>query len=86
MSYTLEIPHIYSVLPIGNDIEIQIRQVSQLNFISITRNSSNSIVTVLGELTETGTYEFVFESYDDLSPIKSALKTDSISLVIRNPE
>ena len=51
---------------------------------SITRDSSESILTVDTTGLAIGTYELVIESYDDNSSVKSALKTDIIQIIVKN--
>ena len=49
---------------------------------SITRDSSESVVAVETADLAIGTHDLVIESYDDNSSVKSALKTDTIQIVV----
>ena len=45
-----------------------------------------SILTVKGSLALPGTHQLIIESYDENSNVKTALKTDIISLVIEQED
>ena len=54
--------------------------------VQISRTSSESILTVdTSELVAGATYDLVIESYDENSSVKSALKTDTIQLIVPEP-
>ena len=81
-SYILEIQDIYSSLPLGNDLLIQLRQTSALDFVTINNSGTKHSITINPQGISTGYYELILESYDGNSSIKSALKTDKIVLEI----
>ena len=82
----IEIPHIYSDLIIGNQLDINLRQVSALDFISMTRDTAMTIVTIDATGIEQGDYELSFESFDAASQTQSTLKTDQILVRVQQPE
>ena len=82
----IEIPHIYSDLIIGNQLDINLRQVSALDFISMARDTAMTIVTIDATGIEQGHYELSFESFDAASQTQSTLKTDQILVRVQQPE
>ena len=64
---SFEIAHIYSELFIGNELEINLRQVSSHSFITMQRDMNKTVVTIEANDVEAGEYEFEFESYDGAS-------------------
>ena len=81
----LNIPHIYSALPIGNTLQINMRQQSgaELSFVSLSNLASLTKVKIDGSnLTNLGDYELVLESFDEANTVQSTLKTDRILISV----
>ena len=72
-------PHIEasSIRPIGNILDIYVRQTSVLS-VKMSRTSTESVLTVETSELVTGTHDLIIESYDRNSKIGSALKIDTI--------
>ena len=69
---TLNIPHIYSALEIGNNLKISMRQRSgaELSFVSLSNLALSTSVTIDGSsLTIIGNYELVLESFDEANTV-----------------
>ena len=84
----ISVAPIYSDMsaPVRTPLEIHVRQTSSLSFVSITRSSTESVLSIDSSgLTAGSTYELVIESYDDLGSVKSALKVDRINIQIVDP-
>ena len=81
---TIPVPNIYSLYLIGNEIAIQLRQKTELSFVSFAVNASTSSSDLIIDAIELppGVYSLAFESYDTNSNVKSALKTDTIEIIV----
>ena len=84
LTSTITVPHIYAdpTKPITNLLAINLRQKSLLNGVTITRDSSESVVIIDSSGLSIGTHDLVIESFDDNSSVKSALKTDLIQITV----
>ena len=81
----MKINDIYSALPIGNELDIYMRQASPtLSFVALTNYSWYWIVVINTMNIELGAYTLKLESYDNNSSVKSTLKTDTILFDIIN--
>ena len=74
----LDITHIYSELTIGTELAINLRQASQLSFVTLVELDGRTQVVIDPSSLDQGEYELVLESYNTLSVAQSALKTDRI--------
>ena len=74
------VPHIFAdpTKPITNILAINLRQTSSLSGVTITRDSSESVVNIDTSALAIGIHDLVFESYDNNSSVQSALKTDTV--------
>ena len=83
----LSVPHIYSEFEIGTTLAINLRQASSqhLNFVSIMEYENSSEVVILPGDQSVGEYDLTLESFNTLSTVKSALKTDGIKITISPP-
>ena len=81
----MKINDIYSALPIGNELDMYMRQASPtLSFVALTNYSWYWIVVINTMNIELGAYTLKLESYDNNSSVKSTLKTDTILFDIIN--
>ena len=76
-------PHIVADLnkPISNEISIYVRETSSLS-VKITRDNYESVLTLDTTELAIGTHDLIIESYDENSSVKSALKTDTILILV----
>ena len=65
----LIVEHIYADpnYPIGNQLEIHLRQTSTLEFIEMDRSASQTTLMINEEGVQPGVYQLVIESFDALS-------------------
>ena len=77
-------PHIFADLtkPITNILSINLRQTSSLSGVTISRDSSESVVSIDTSGLDIGTHDLVIESYDSNNSVESALKTDTVQIVV----
>ena len=79
------VEHIVSSLSITTDLEINLRQQpgKELSFISFVESSDSTQVTIEASLLICdATYELTLESFNSLSTVQAALKTDEITIQI----
>ena len=78
-------PHIFadSTKPITNILSINLRQTSSLSGVTISRDSSESVVSIDTSGLAIGTHDLVIESYDNNSSVQSTLKTDTVQIVVQ---
>ena len=78
-------PHIFadSDKPITNILSINLRQTSSLSGVTISRDSSESVVSIDTSGLAIGTHDLVIESYDNNSSVQSTLKTDTVQIVVQ---
>ena len=79
---TISIERIQPSITIANQQDIKLRQISNLDFITITENASSSDVLIDTTGQSIGEYTLILESFDSLSVAQSALKTDTIAIKI----
>ena len=81
----IEIPDIYAdpLAPISNVLAIRMRQASALPFITVKRYGVKTLIYIENQIAEAGEFQLVLESYDATSTVQSALKTDTINLIIQ---
>ena len=76
------IESIYAELPIGNTLDIKLRQKSgfELGFVTFEEvaTGTNVIIDTIG--LPIGTYTLELESYDDAGGVYTTLKTDKITM------
>ena len=74
-------------MTIGTTLAINLRQaVSQeLEFISFQEMTGATDVIIDGQLPGLGEYTLTLESFNTLSNVKSALKTDKINIIVTEP-
>ena len=77
-------PHIYGdpEKPITNILAINLRQTSSLNGVTISRDSEDSFISIDTSGLAIGTHDLVIESYDNNSSVQSALKTETIQIIV----
>ena len=63
----IEIEHIESVLMVGYQVEINLRQVSTLDFIQMVRSDSSTTIVFDNTSIQAGEYVMIIESFDALS-------------------
>ena len=85
-SQTIYIIKITSYFPITNRLGIKLRQKSTLDFVTIKEKSDADEVVIDTTGQAIGEYTLILESYNTLSVAKSALKTDTIAITIRDTE
>ena len=80
---TIRIPHIYADTskPIGNVLDIKVRQASNLNF-KVFYTDLEAVLKIDPSDLVAGTHDLVIESFDDNSIKKSTLKTDTIQIIV----
>ena len=83
---TIPVPNLYSSFLIGNEIAIQLRQKTELSFVSFAVNASSSDLIIDAIELPPGVYSLTFESYDTNSNVKSALKTDTIEIIVEEKD
>ena len=79
-SLIISVPHIYSALSIGTILKINLRQNSQLSFVTISEHISLTLLHIDTKRVVSGDYDLVLESFNTLSTAKSTLKTDMIKV------
>ena len=86
-STILKIPNIYSAIPIGNQLDINLRQSlgNELSFVTLTEHSGQTIVNIDAKDLQVAEYKLILESFDQNSSVKSTLKTDEITIRIIDP-
>ena len=83
----VSVPHIYSEFTIGTTLAINLRQAAstQHDFVTIEEyGNSNDVIIEPGDQS-VGEYDLTLESFNTLSISKSALKIDTIKIIIRPP-
>lgn len=83
-TFEIDIEPIRALLPIGNELDIRLRQdpTAKLNFVSF--NGYNR-VRIRGRKNMEGIFTLKLESYDNNSRVKSALKKDTIFIIMNGP-
>ena len=78
------IAHIYSEFPIGNTLDIKMRQSAglELEFVSISESADASEIHLDASTVKLGDYTLTLESYDDAGGVYSTLKTDTIVITV----
>ena len=61
------VQHIYSELEIGNELDIYLRQASELSFIDMVRNGRDGTNIYIDSRAETGEHTLIIESFDRAS-------------------
>jgi len=80
---SISVQNIYSAYPIGNTLDVKLRQKpgTELPWVTITQGSP-SVVKLSPVGVSPGTYTLTLESFDDNGTVKSALSTDKITLTV----
>lgn len=86
-SETFVVANIYPLHELGNELAINLRQASSLGFVTLDQSdaSSQTVVNIDSTGVDAGEYTLTLESFDLLSSVKSALKTDTVSISIQDP-
>ena len=74
-------------MTIGNTLKIMLRQKkgSEQSWVSINQGDPFLVEIAPNEYTAFGEYKIILESYDDNGTVKSALKTDIITVTVPVP-
>ena len=75
---TYDLQHIYSELPLGNNLEIHVVQQSSLSFVELQHYDSKTTIVFDFEGVQFDEYELVLESFDAASSEQNILKTDRV--------
>ena len=84
-SKTISVQRITSSFEIATELAIQLRQSTDLSFVSITEGESTSDVVIDAANQTFGEYTLTLESFNSLSIAQSALKTDTVVIRIIGP-
>lgn len=79
---TLLIKNIISQFSIGNELNINLRQTSQLPFVTFTELEDATEVTIDAANVGIGSYTLKFESFDANGSVQSTLMSDQIKIII----
>ena len=77
-TFSFSLAHIYSEIEIGTKLEIAVREKTKSNVVTIVNNDSSAYITIDTTRVAASDARFVveLESFNTLSNVKSALKTD----------
>lgn len=78
---TVTVPKIYSAIPIGTLLDINLR--SEHAFVSFVEGTNSTEIVIDSVDLAEGTYELTFESFNRLSIAQSSLKTDTITVIVK---